>query len=178
MTSHSRRVLTSSKTDEHYTPSEVLDCVYDCFSPIGVDLDPCSNAPVGLANVAARRCFTIADDGLKQPWIAETVYMNPPYSRVAPWIKKAVAAYRDGSCKEIIALVKADTSTRWFSLIWQNATVICFVTRRLKFLNEANQGRAATFASAIVYFGANSEKFRRSFQSFGVFVEHKQWDFR
>lgn len=40
-------------------------------------------------NAKLRRFWTKAENGLLQPWAGERVYCNPPYSDIAPWVRKA-----------------------------------------------------------------------------------------
>ena len=39
--------------------------------------------------VPATHKYTINDDGLEQQWDALTVWCNPPYSDLRPWVEKA-----------------------------------------------------------------------------------------
>lgn len=48
-------------------------------------------------------------------WGMDTVFMNPPYSNPRPFIEKA---WDDARYCRIVALVKADPSTRWWSVFW------------------------------------------------------------
>ncbi len=97
---HARKVFTSSKTCEHYTPEDVMQLVYDVFGTI--DLDPCSNAKGEAANVRARHHFTAEDNGLNRRWDPESLgekvspletkswftYTNHPFS---------IPEFRDGT---------------------------------------------------------------------------------
>lgn len=154
--------FTSNNSDEHYTPKEIVDAVLECFGG-KIDLDPCSNSRES-PNVPAINHFTKTDDGLKQDWRSQAVYVNPPYSQVRLWVQKGIQEYLDGRADEIILLVKADTTTKWFKLIWDLAPVVCFVDHRLCFLNESNNGNGATFPSAVAYVGSNLERFYHTFE--------------
>jgi hypothetical protein len=97
---HARKVFTSSKTCEHYSPEDVMQLVYDVFGTI--DLDPCSNAKGHAANVRARHHFTAEDNGLNRRWDPESLgekvnpletkswftYTNHPFS---------IPEFRDGT---------------------------------------------------------------------------------
>jgi phage N-6-adenine-methyltransferase len=79
--SSARRSLPS---DERYTPQKLFSPLAEEFS---FTLDACS------APVAAKcpRFYSAADDGLVQPWTAERVWCNPPWSGKNPalWVQKA-----------------------------------------------------------------------------------------
>lgn len=152
----------SSKSDEHYTPKEIVDAVLELLGTI--DLDPCSNSHAS-PNVPAKRLYTQADDGLSKPWQAATVFMNPPYSDVERWVNKLCDEYAAGNIGDTIALVKGDTSTQWFQRIWEHAGAVCFPHHRLRFLNgDATQKNSATFASAVVYLGYDLDPFFKAFE--------------
>lgn len=64
----------SSATNEHYTPSSVVEPARALLG--GFDLDPASCLEAN-ARVQARRIYTIEDDGLAQEWEGLT-FLNPP----------------------------------------------------------------------------------------------------
>jgi hypothetical protein len=86
------------------------------FVGLGVtcDPDPAHPGPEGpgarYCAVPARRIYTEADDGLRQPWDG-LVFMNPPFGERnahVPWLVKFLD-HGNG-----IALVRAYTSSGWF----------------------------------------------------------------
>jgi phage N-6-adenine-methyltransferase len=98
-------------------------------------------------NAKCARFFTVADDGLSQPW-AGKVFMNPPYGRtLGLWMEKAYQASLDGAL--VVCLVPARVDTAW----WQDYArrgYVHFLRGRLKFGAATN---SAPFPSAIVIFG-------------------------
>src|SRR5262245_13581985 len=49
-------------------------------------LDPCATAE----NAKCKKFYKKEDNGLKQSWEGENVFMNPPYGKETPlWIEKA-----------------------------------------------------------------------------------------
>jgi hypothetical protein len=98
--------LDTSKTSEWLTPGDIFPALGLTF-----DLDPAHpgrNNP--YCTVPARRIYTVADDGLRQPWEG-LVFLNPPFARRGgkrPWLRKFFA-HGNG-----IALVAAYTSCDWF----------------------------------------------------------------
>jgi hypothetical protein len=90
-------------SDDWYTPPAIFDALGLTF-----DLDPCSPGPEHW--VPARRVYTIADDGLAQPWYG-VVFMNPPFggrNGHVPWLIRFLD-HGNG-----IAIVRAYTSSAWF----------------------------------------------------------------
>jgi hypothetical protein len=67
-------------SDEWYTPKHIFDALGLTF-----DLDPCS--PPEESSVPAKQTYSLPFDGLAAPWHG-LVWMNPPYSRPAPWVAK------------------------------------------------------------------------------------------
>ena len=131
----------SSQTVEWPTPQGLFDELNEEF---GFTLDPCATHE----NAKCKKYFTKEDDGLKQDWGKETVFMNPPYGReIADWMKKAYESSIKGAT--VVCLVPARTDTRWWHDYSMNASEIKFVKGRLKFGDAEN---SAPFPSAIVVF--------------------------
>lgn len=77
------------------------------FGPFTLD------AAAAPHNAKCSRYFTRADDGLEQSWAGERVWCNPPYSDIAPWVRKAHAEWllTDG----IVMLLPANRcEQRWW----------------------------------------------------------------
>ena len=76
--------MVSSKTNEWETPQWFFD---ELNAEFGFTLDPCSNG-----NHKCNNYFTAEQDGLKQDWSNDVVFMNPPYGgHTGDWISKAVS---------------------------------------------------------------------------------------
>lgn len=103
-------------TDEWYTPPEILAAL----GPF--DLDPCA-PPDHPDWTGAAASYTITDDGLTQPWHG-TVWLNPPYSDVAPWMAR-LAEHGDG-------IARCETRW-WFEHVWPHATALLFLAGRVTF---------------------------------------------
>lgn len=157
---HSRQVMTSARSNEHYTPAAVLAPVYEILGT--VELDPCSNSKTN-PNVKCNRCFVRDDDGLTQDWNAKTVFVNPPFSSSAAWAAKAIAEHQTNQT-EIIFLCKAAVDTRWGQRLLDYPH--CHWRGRIKF--EGNGGKLAPFACTIFYLGDHWQKFQQVFNSYGV----------
>lgn len=129
----------SSKTDLWSTPQDFYDKLDAEF---GFTLDPCSTEQ----NAKCNKYFTKKDDGLRQNWDNEVVFMNPPYGReIKHWVKKASEA-KGGV---VVCLLPARTDTRWFHDYIYNKAETRFIKGRLKFGDAKN---SAPFPSMVVIF--------------------------
>ncbi|HET8550910.1 MAG TPA: phage N-6-adenine-methyltransferase [Gammaproteobacteria bacterium] len=129
----------SSATDEWPTPQWLFDALNKEF---GFTLDPASTPE----NAKCKRFFTAADVPLAKDWGTETIFLNPPYSACADWMRKAYGAALEGAT--VVCLVPARTDTKW----WHEYAMkgeIRFIRGRLKFGNHEN---SAPFPSAIIVF--------------------------
>lgn len=94
-------------------------------------------------------------DGLNEIWsIWNTTWLNPPYSNPYPWVKKSYKESLRGS--NIVCLLPADTSTKWFHEWVIGKAEVRFVQGRIKFINPET-GReckdSPKFGSMIAVYG-------------------------
>lgn len=67
-------------------------------------------------NTKCERYFTRDQDGLAQSWAGERVWCNPPYSDIAPWVRKAWDCW--ASTTGITMLLPANrTEQQWWQLM-------------------------------------------------------------
>jgi phage N-6-adenine-methyltransferase len=151
---------TGNRTDCWNTPKSFVNDVLVFFDGI-IELDPCSDDE-NNSNVPAKRVFTEITNGLQNEWIAESVFMNHPYSNSKEWIPYAVNQYEKGNSQEMILLIKLDVSTVWWRSVSHYPWIA--VNKRLKF----GEGKgAAPFQSAIIYLGQRLDRFRIIFGKYG-----------
>jgi hypothetical protein len=156
--------MRSSDSDAWFTPAKILAPVRAVLGEI--DLDPCSN-DIAQQDVQARRYYTEADDGLRQPWDATTIFMNPPYGRsIGAWTERLIGAYTSGVVRAALALLPGRTDTDWFTPLF--AYPICFVHGRLTF---SGYTAGAPFPSVVVYFGADLARFAHAFAPLGPIMQ-------
>jgi phage N-6-adenine-methyltransferase len=90
--------------DERFTPRSV-------FAPLatefGFTLDACATAE----SAKCERYFAKAEDSLSQSWLGERCWVNPPYSDIQPWVRKAWSAEAD----LVVMLVPAWTDRDWWA---------------------------------------------------------------
>ena len=132
----------SSKTNEWSTPQDFFD---ELDKEFNFTLDPCATSE----NAKCNKYFTVEDDGLKQDWSKDTVFMNPPYGReIKRWIKKAYEESLNGAT--VVCLIPSRTDTAyWHNYIFGKADDIRFIKGRLKFGGSKNP---APFPSAIIIY--------------------------
>ena len=135
------RVMFSSNSDEWSTPQDVFDILDQEFR---FTLDPCASE----SNHKCERYFTKDDDGLSMDWGGERVFCNPPYSKIADWVRKSYEETRK-SGTVVALLIPSRTDTRYFHDYIYNRSEIRFIKGRLRFGESKN---SAPFPSMIVIF--------------------------
>jgi len=124
-------------TDECYTPKHIFDSLGLSF-----DLDVC--APNHGAFVPAKQRYSLPFDGLAAPWFG-LVWMNPPYSKPAPWVDKFIQ-HNNG-----VTLLPV-TNGKWFDQIW-NAAQGVLTLRSLQFTRPDGSAKGIFFRTALFAFG-------------------------
>jgi hypothetical protein len=170
----SRKALHSSETNEWYTPTDTISIVRAALGGI-IELDPCSN-DVANEVVRAHYWFDEWDDGLRQPWHAETLFMNPPYGRDEEtskanahlWIAKFLREYKAGHFGAGIILVNATTDSAWFEPLWEGW--ISFQYSRIRFWRAGSKAKQPTHGSVLAYFGDEPASFVRAIGDTGHVV--------
>jgi hypothetical protein len=127
--------MISKHSDECYTPPWVFDALGTRF-----DLDVSGVHQAGF--VPADRIYTLADNGLLQPWRG-LVWMNPPYSKPTPWVEKFMN-HRNG-----IALLPLAKSA-WFNTLFNDCKTVAPVPPTIRFLKN---GKPHSIFSGVMLFG-------------------------
>ena len=120
--------------DNHTTPRDLYSLLDNEFH---FNDDPC---PLGGEALG---------DGLSREW-GTSVFMNPPYSKPLPWVKKAYEESQKG--KIVVGLLRGDTSTAWFHEWVYGKADLRFIRGRLNF-----GAGPAPFASIIAIWKKVSE---------------------
>lgn len=164
------------------TPEKYVQAVRRVFGG-AVDLDPCSN---DFSIVRAKVEYRLPHhDGLEESWNFRTIYVNPPYgsdaergTRIRNWLARCAAAHQQHD-SEVLALVPVATNTRhWKQYVFGAATSATFLyDTRLKFLVDGRpSGKGAPMSCAMVYWGAEFERFRRTLSVHGAVVDLRPLD--
>lgn len=159
-------VTHNSKNNEWYTPAYLVEAARKVMGTI--DLDPASSAKAN-ETVQASRYYDLEVDGLTQVWYGK-VWLNPPYSRdLLPQFIEAFLAKRSaGEFTEGMVLVNNATETKWFQQLIKRASAVCFLSKRVKFLDESGNPKNTPLQGQVVlYFGTETTEFAYQFDRFG-----------
>lgn len=118
--------MPKSKTDKWETPKELYNELNKEFH---FNCDPC---PITWKDGDP--------DGLLTEWGTST-FCNPPYSKVAQWIKKAHDEWKKG--KAVVMLINAITDTIAFHEYIYGKAELRFIKGRISFVDPSNPTKKA-----------------------------------
>jgi hypothetical protein len=131
-------------SDEWYTPKTIFEQMGREFY-----LDVCAPEN-GVDWVPVVKWFSIKDDGLLQKW-SGAVWMNPPYSRPAPWVEKWLN-HSNG-----VALLPMAKS-KWFNNLMNSEAKFVLLPSTFKFQSPDGKPLSLMMASTLWALGeANIE---------------------
>lgn len=134
------RFYAMRRSDEWETPQ-------DFFNSLNNEFHFTLDAAASDANHKVPRYYTIEDNALARSWAGETVFLNPPYSQIKEWVKKAYIEHLQPK-KTIVLLIPARTDTKYFHKYIYHRSEIRFIKGRLKFGGKDN----APFPSMLAIF--------------------------
>ena len=106
------------------TPPRLFDALHrDYFFTI----DCCALA----WNAKLPRYWTPEQDGLRQRWAGETIWCNPPYSNIEPWVAQA---YNSRGEATTVMLLPARVDTWWWCSFAPHANEHCWFRGRPRFV--------------------------------------------
>jgi len=141
--------------DSRFTPPDFMESIYASFGKI--DLDPCAY-PSSPVTASQKYIFANGDDGLRDAWSGEFVYVNPPFSDQLNWLRRAHEQWRLGNVATIACLVPARTDSTWFHETLRADADIYFLQGRLRFLDLRGNTQPTPFSLMVVIFGATKEQ--------------------
>lgn len=140
-------------SDLYETPPEIFRYASDKYGPF--DLDACA-----LRDTRKTKAYMGPDhdapegrDALSANWSdyePTATWMNPPYSNPKPWVEKALMEAKHGV--KTVALLPADTSTKWFHLILNADCHIEYLPKRVRFLFKGKRCGSPKFGNVLVVF--------------------------
>jgi len=151
-----RELMFSSVRQDWATPKSIFD---ELDKEFHFTLDPCCTEKTAKC----KRFFTPKEDGLKQSWAGENVFVNPPFGREqAAWIKKGYEESLKPNTT-VVFLIPSRTDTRSFHKYIYTHAELRFIKGRIKFENPDSitpkeKWTAAPFPSMIAILGMKQSK--------------------
>lgn len=144
--------------DSRFTPADFMANIYAAFGE--VDLDPCGHP---LSPVVARRRILLSEggNGLVDDWSGGLAFVNPPYSQLLAWLRRAHAQWRAGKVGSVVCLVPVRTDSAWFHETLSADADIYLLQGRVRFLNLQGRSQHTPFSLMVVTLGATVERKRR-----------------
>lgn len=136
-------------TSDHWsTPPKLVTAMESEFGRF--DLDPCCRPETAKAE----KFYTQVDDGLSNPWNGK-IWLNPPYSNPAPWLKKAIQETESGRASIVVALLPSCTDTNWFHAYVLGRSEVRYMRGRITFCdwNGKPSGRSRFASMLAIYRG-------------------------
>uniref|UniRef100_A0A3B0MLL6 DNA N-6-adenine-methyltransferase (Dam) n=1 Tax=Arsenophonus endosymbiont of Trialeurodes vaporariorum TaxID=235567 RepID=A0A3B0MLL6_9GAMM len=121
------------------TPKEIRDrwqTPYLIFKALDNEFNFRLDAAADKTNALCCRFISEEDNALEIDWSSTgSIYCNPPYSNILPWIHKAAKECKE-RVKSIVMLVPADTSVGWFKVAMETVDEVRLITGgRISFIN-------------------------------------------
>jgi transcriptional regulator with XRE-family HTH domain len=148
--------------DSRFTPADFMQHIYAAFGP--VDLDPCAHR---LSPVVAKGSIILEEggDGLTDPWAGRLVYLNPPYSQLLVWLRRAHDQWRRRNVATVVCLIPVRTDSAWFHDTLSMDADIYLLQGRVKFIDTKGRGQNTPFSLMLLTLGATEEQKDRFAQS-------------
>lgn len=151
-----------------YTPPELVAPALAVLG--GIDLDPASDHS-GRSRIPAAACFTLAEDGLAQPWPGRVWLFPPQDGRMAAWVAKLIHEHRYGRTMAALLYTRLDARSPWWGHLASEAS-ICFVAGALRALKEDGTPLPRSrLAAVLAYLGPDRERFRAVAGGLGAVME-------
>jgi len=141
--------------DSRFTPHDFMTSIYTAFGD--VDLDPCPHllSPV----IAGRRILLSAgENGLTDDWSGKMAFVNPPFSELLKWLRRAHDQWRAGRVETVICLVPVRTDSHFFHQTLSADANIFLLQGRVRFLDTQGKGQHTPFALMLLTFGTTAEQ--------------------
>jgi hypothetical protein len=133
------------------TPPHVTAAVLQAFNSECFCLDPASPVP---PVIPCERWFTVKDDGLRQSWLGDLVWCNPPYGpgHLQKWILKGIAEHEAGRARKLVLLIPARMETAGMRQLRKLGAAMFVLAKRLRF---GGTTETAPWASLVAVLGAS-----------------------
>lgn len=139
-------MLGAAAAHDHTTPRALFDRWHSQFA-FTVD------AAAEPSNARLARFWTLATDGVAQPWTGERVWCNPPYGSrlILPWVAKAARREADVA----VLFLPVRTGARWWREYVQPFAFVRWLPFRVRF---EGMPTSAPFDSCLAIYYPNDER--------------------
>jgi len=177
-------VLFSKASDEWETPQWLFDMLdrefeFDCDAAATRENSKCILHMVNaLDNPNWCGYDDCLSDGINADCPVEKFFLNPPYSKIAAFVRKAYEESQKGAT--VVCLIPSRTDTRYWHDYVMKAQEIRFVRGRLKFNNRtlpsyredmSHKISSATFPSCVVVFDKDATGYVGGYPKLGKTIE-------
>lgn len=157
-----------SKSNEWYTPPEVVDRARDALD--GIYLDPAS-CEFAQLTVRAIKWYSKEENGLSRPW-SGAVFLNPPGGRkpgAATWLYVLVQEYDAGRVSRAVFVgfsleILQTMQTRGID---PAKFTLCIPKKRIAYVSPSGAKRSPPHGSVILGLGTG-DRFAKAFRSLGA----------
>ncbi|KQN80540.1 DNA N-6-adenine-methyltransferase [Sphingomonas sp. Leaf62] len=141
--------------DARFTPPEFLASIYAAFG--NIDLDPCGHV---LSPVVARRRILLSEngDGLVENWAGRLAFVNPPFSELLVWLRRAHDQWQRGHVQTVVCLVPVRTDSHLFHETLSVDADIFLLRGRVRFLDSRGKRQGTPFSLMLLTFGATESQ--------------------
>lgn len=153
-------------SDEYQTPKKYIIAAKEVMGSI--DLDAASSE-INNLRIKATHYFSKENSALGQSWYADTIWLNPPYSKpnLTLFTNDLIRCHANIINNQIIYLVPSYTSENWYHKCLTYCSAICLPNHRINFLINKKVKDSPRFANTFFYFGNNFSNFVKIFSQFG-----------
>lgn len=152
----------SGRRDMRLTPPAVIEALRRVVGR-AFDVDPAHHS---LSAVGAATAYGVDDDGLSRVWRG-AVFLNPPFSGAASFIRRAYEAWHCGEAEVVVLLLAAQLHQAvWHQFVFGSAEV--FVLRgRMRFIGPDGEVRdRAPFPVVVAIYGSDEAMVGRMLDEF------------
>ena len=144
--------------DSRFTPSDFMTNIYAAFGE--VDLDPCGHL---LSPVVSKRRIILSEggDGLVDDWSGRLAFVNPPFSELLKWLRRAYDQWQAGKIATVVCLVPVRTDSAWFHDTLSADAEIYLLRGRVRFLDPRGGGQQTPFSLMVITLGATADQKER-----------------
>ena len=137
--------------DARFTPPDFLAPIHAAFGDI--DLDPCGHV---LSPVVARRRILLSEggDGLAEDWAGRLAFVNPPFSALLIWLRRAHDQWRRGNVETVLCLAPVRTDSALFHETLSVDADIFLLRGRIRFLDSHGKRQGTPFSLMLLTLGA------------------------